>query len=443
MVRDPPFTIGIEEEYLIVDPETRDLIQVAPPELFAECEKRLGGRVAPEFLQSQIEVGTSVCHSVAEVEREIAALRGAVAAVARECGLAVMAASTHPFASFQDQRTTPKERYRVLADDLQEVARRLLISGMHVHVGIDDDDLRVELMSQATYFLPHLLALSTSSPFWHGHKTGLMSYRIAVWDELPRTGLPEVFESFAEYRRHVATLVHVGLIEDGTKLWWDIRPSARFPTLEMRITDVCTRVDDTVCVAALFLCILRMLYRLRRENQRWRRYSSMLIAENRWLAQRYGFEKGLVDFGRGERLPYADLLEELIVTGDQRAPPARRLRRGPGGRRQRAGGVARGGRPPRRGDPDRRSGRVARAPPRAAHARVRRERRSRPPWVCAARGARRCQPRGAPTGGVAEPARTRIHQWIQALGGRGCAAPARRDFTDPSHERPASVKSRA
>jgi carboxylate-amine ligase len=313
MLADPPFTIGIEEEYLIVDPETRDLIQVAPPELFAECEKRLGRRVAPEFLQSQIEVGTSVCQSVAEVGEEIAQLRGAVAGVARDCGLAMMAASTHPFASFQDQRTTPKERYRVLADDLQEVARRLLISGMHVHVGIDDDDLRVELMSQASYFLPHLLALSTSSPFWHGHKTGLMSYRIAVWDELPRTGLPEIFESYAEYRRHVATLVHVGLIEDGTKIWWDIRPSARFPTLEMRITDVCTRVDDSVCIAALFLCILRMLYRLRRENQRWRRYSSMLIAENRWLAQRYGFEKGLVDFGRGERLPYADLLEEVLA----------------------------------------------------------------------------------------------------------------------------------
>jgi carboxylate-amine ligase len=307
------FTIGIEEEYLLIDPDTRDLIQEAPPDLFEACEKRLGRRVMPEFLQSQVEVGTSVCGSIEEARAELTELRGAVAAVARERGLAIIAASTHPFASWGDQRTTPRERYQVLADDLQEVARRLVISGMHVHVGIEDEDVRVELMGQASYFLPHLLALSTSSPFWHGHDTGLMSYRIAVWDELPRTGLPESFESYAEYRRHVATLVDAGLIEDGTRLWWDIRPSARFPTLEMRITDMCTRLEDTVCIAALYVCILRMLYRLRRDNQRWRRYSSMLISENRWLAQRYGFEQGLVDFGRGERVAYAQLLDEILT----------------------------------------------------------------------------------------------------------------------------------
>jgi len=311
-VEEPSFTIGIEEEYLLVDPDTRDLIQEAPPGFFEACERHIGRRVTPEFLQSQIEVGTSVCRSIAQARDELAALRGAVAGVARDSGLAMLAASTHPFASWDAQRTTPKERYQMLAQDLQEVARRLVISGMHVHVGIEDEDVRVELMGQATYFLPHLLALSTSSPFWHGHDTGLMSYRIAVWDELPRTGLPESFESYAEYRRHVNTLVQAGLIEDATKLWWDIRPSARFPTLEMRVTDVCTRLEDAVCVAALYVCILRMLYRLRRNNQRWRRYAAMLISENRWLAQRYGFAKGLVDFGRGECVPYAELLEELL-----------------------------------------------------------------------------------------------------------------------------------
>jgi len=310
---EPSFTVGMEEEYLLVDPGSRDLIREAPAGLFEACVQRIGQRVTPEFLQSQIEVGTRVCRGIAEARAELAELRAAVAGVAREHGLAVLAASTHPFASWDAQRTTPKERYRMLADDLQEVARRLLITGMHVHVGIEDEDVRIELMSQATYFLPHLLALSTSSPFWHGHDTGLMSYRIAVWDELPRTGLPESFESYAEFRRHVNTLVRAGLIEDGSKLWWDIRPSARFPTLEMRITDMCTLLDDAVCIAALYVCLLRMLYRLRRNNQRWRRYTAMLLSENRWLAQRYGFAKGLVDFGRGECVPYGELLEELLA----------------------------------------------------------------------------------------------------------------------------------
>jgi carboxylate-amine ligase len=183
---------------------------------------------------------------------------------------------------------------------------------MHVHVGIGDDELRIDLMNQASYFLPHLLMLSTSSPFWQGRDTGLLSYRLSVFDELPRTGLPARFDSYGEYCRHLDMLVGAGLIEDATKIWWDVRPSARFPTLEMRITDVCTRVDDSVTIAALFVSVLSMLVRLRRENQRWRVYSNMLINENRWRAQRYGFSEGLVDFGRGEVVPYADLLEELL-----------------------------------------------------------------------------------------------------------------------------------
>ncbi len=312
MLREPPFTIGIEEEYLLVDPASRNLIREAPEGLLAECQRRLGEQVTPEFLQSQIEVGTRVCRSVAEARAELSKLRRTVAGVAKEHGLAMIAASTHPLANWGEQQMTAKERYRILARDLQEVGRRLVICGMHVHVGIEDDDHRIDLMSQLAYFLPHLLALSTSSPFWEGHRTGLMSYRIAVWDELPRTGLPESFESHAEYQRHVQTLVDAGLIEDATKIWWDLRPSARFPTLEMRITDVCTRVEDAVCVAALYLCWLRMLHRLRRENQRWRRYSAMLISENRWLAQRYGFERGLVDFGAGRLVPYPQLVEEIL-----------------------------------------------------------------------------------------------------------------------------------
>jgi carboxylate-amine ligase len=184
---------------------------------------------------------------------------------------------------------------------------------MHVHVGIEDPELRIDLMGQLAYFLPHLLALSTSSPFWDGQDTGLKSYRIAVFDEMPRTGLPELFDSWGEFQRHLAVLVRAGIIEDGSKLWWDIRPSVRFPTLEMRVADVCTRLDDAIAIAALYRCLLRMLWRLKRDNQRWRRYAGMLVNENRWRAQRYGFDEGLVDFGKGRIVPYAELLEEMIV----------------------------------------------------------------------------------------------------------------------------------
>ena len=188
----------------------------------------------------------------------------------------------------------------------------MVICGMHVHIGIDDDELRIDLMNQLSYFLPHLLALSTSSPFWQGEKTGLKSYRLSVFDELPRTGVPPQFSSFSEYQRTVDVLVNAGLIEDSTKIWWDLRPSARFPTIEMRITDVCTQLEDTISIAALYMCVARMLYRLRRNNQRWRYYSPILIHENRWRAQRYGVDDGLVDFGRGEIVPMTDLLEELL-----------------------------------------------------------------------------------------------------------------------------------
>lgn len=312
-MKDPSFTVGIEEEYLLVDRESRNLISEAPPTMMSECEALLENQVTPEFLQCQIEIGTRVCDSLDGAREDLRRLRRTVSQVARTHGLEIIAASTHPFAVWGEQKRTEKERYEVIAQDLQEVVRRLMISGMHIHVGIEDEDLRVDLMAQVSYVLPHLLALSTSSPFWQGHQTGLKSYRIAVWNELPRTGLPEHFDSFTEFERHVEVMVNAGLIEDGTKLWWDIRPSVKFPTLEMRISDICTRLDDTICIAAMFRCWLHMLYRLRRNNQRWRRYSNMLVNENRWRAQRYGVDKGLVDFGRGEIVPYRDLLEEILV----------------------------------------------------------------------------------------------------------------------------------
>ena len=311
-IPEPSFSIGIEEEYLLVDKESRDLKSEPPPALLAKCEEALRGQVSPEFLRSQIEVGTKVCKSVQEARDDLVHLRSTVGGVADEFGLALIASSTHPFAHWQSQHHTDKERYNLLAQDLQQVVRRLVICGMHVHVGIEDDDLRIDLLSQATYFLPHLLALSTSSPFWQGAPTGLKSYRLSVFDELPRTGLPHSFSSYSEYERTIELLVSAGLIEDASKIWWDMRPSARFPTLEMRITDVCPLVEDTVAIAALYQCILRLLYRLRRKNQRWRQYPPLLIRENRWRAQRYGVEQGMVDFGKGAIVPFGELLEELF-----------------------------------------------------------------------------------------------------------------------------------
>ncbi len=311
-IAEPAFTLGIEEEYLLVDPATRDL-EVDPPRAFWEaCERRLDHLVAPELMRSQIEVGTPVCLGIAEAGRELTALRHGVAEVARDHGLRIIAASTHPFAEWRPQKITERPRYSGLAREMGAPASRLLICAMHVHVGIEDPDLRIDLMNQMRYFLPHLLALTTSSPFWRGQLSNLKSYRLAVFNELPRTGMPEAFENFGDFEKHLSALVQVGVLEDGTKIWWDMRPSARFPTVEIRICDICTRIEDGICAAALAVCILRMLWRLKRMNVTWRRYVTMLINENRWRAMRYGFDEGLIDFGRLEMVPYADLLDELI-----------------------------------------------------------------------------------------------------------------------------------
>jgi len=311
-VNEPSLTIGIEEEYLLVDMETRALASEPPPDMLDKCEQRIKDLVRPEFLKAQIEIGTTVCTDVSSARAQLAYLRKNVAEVANECGLAPIAASTHPFSSWTDQVHTDKKRYNELATAMQGVARRLAICGMHVHVGVEDDDLRIDLMNQASYFLPHLLALSTSSPFWRGENTGLKSYRLSVFDELPRTGLPGHFDTFTEYQRQVDILVKVGVIPDGSMIWWDLRPSAKFPTLEMRIPDVCTRLDDAIAIAAMYQCILRMLFRLRHANQRWRIYDTMLVNENRWRAQRYGIDEGMIDFGKGEMVSFAALIEELL-----------------------------------------------------------------------------------------------------------------------------------
>ncbi|HEX6143058.1 MAG TPA: carboxylate-amine ligase [Geminicoccaceae bacterium] len=314
----PTLTLGLEEEYLLVDPVSRDLVATQPETFMARCQERLGGRVTHEFLQAQVEVGTPVCASVAEVRRELAGLRGAVAEVAREHGMAMIAASTHPFANWRHQKKVEKERYIVLSRDMQTLSDRLVICGMHIHAGIEDEELRIDLMNQVGYFLPHLLALSTSSPFWEGRATGLKAYRPTIFGDLPRSGLPETFDSAEEYHLFIRQLADTGLCDDATKIWWDIRPSARYPTLELRVCDVCTRLDDAISIAALYQAILATLYRLRAANQTWRRYRMTLLEENKWLAQRNGVRGRLADYGAACTKPFPDLLEEIIeIVADQ------------------------------------------------------------------------------------------------------------------------------
>jgi len=308
----PQFSIGIEEEYLLVDKTTRSLAINPPKSLLKECKELLGNQVTNELLLSQIEIGTKVCNNIQEAREDLSRLRKNIVEVTDRYGLAPIACSTHPFSRWSEQEQTPKDRYELLTREMQAVARRMLICGMHVHVGINDDELRIDLMSQLAYFLPHLLSLSCSSPFWNGEDTGLKSYRLTIFDNLPRTGIPTEFQSFSDYKRHIEILTNAGVMEDSTKIWWDIRPSAKYPTLETRIMDVCTRIDDAISLAALVVSTLRALYRLRMKNQRWREYSSMLIRENRWRAMRYSFDEGLIDFGKGSIVPFEELLDEFI-----------------------------------------------------------------------------------------------------------------------------------
>ncbi len=318
----PSLTIGIEEEYLIVDRVTRDLVREPDPGFMEACAERIGDRVTAEYLQCQAEVGTTPHATAGEATQELIALRRGIADAAESFGYAAIAASSHPFARWREQTHTRKDRYDALRADLGQTVRRMLICGCHVHAGIEDDDLRIDLMNQAAYFLPHLLALSCSSPFWEGEDTGLASYRLTVFDALPRTGLPDPLNSYSEYRRLTDQLVLSGCIEDATRIWWDIRPSDKFPTLEQRVTDVCSRVRDAGAVAALYQCLLAYLFRLRSRNQRWRLYPHTLIRENRWRAQRYGASGDLVDHGHARLAPIADLVEELI---DMLTPEAEML----------------------------------------------------------------------------------------------------------------------
>ena len=307
----PNLTLGIEEEYQIIDPETRELAPRGET-LVAEGQATLQDQIKPEFMRSQVEVGTAVCSSIDEARQEVIRLRRRVIELCEKQGLCMVAASTHPFSTWETQLITAGERYTKLEADLRHVARRLLIFGMHVHVGIPDPEMRIDVMNQVRYFLPHLLALSTSSPFWHGRDTGLKSYRSVIFENMPRSGLPPLFASWSDYQEFIDTLVETGCIDEPTKIWWDVRPHPKFPTLEVRISDVCTRVDEVICLAALMQALCAKLIMLRQRNQTWRAYRHNLITENKWRAVRYGIDGKLIDFGSRQQVPLRHLVRELL-----------------------------------------------------------------------------------------------------------------------------------
>ncbi len=307
----PSLTLGIEEEYQIIDPNTRELKSYIT-QILEEGKLLLREQIKAELHQSMVEVGTEVCRTPAEARAELVRLRGAIMGLAARSGLKIAAAGTHPFSSWVDQEITPFDRYIGVKQDMQDLAQQLLIFGTHVHIGIEDKDFIIDAMNVARYFVPHVLCLSASSPFWLGRNTGLQSYRSIIFRNFPRSGIPPEFGSWAELNNLVDTLVKTNCIPDGTKLWWDVRPSWKFPTLEFRVCDVCTRVDEAVCIAAIFQALIAKLWKLRRDNLTFRVYPLSLIEENKWRAVRYGLDGKLLDLGKEQEAPTRELIAELI-----------------------------------------------------------------------------------------------------------------------------------
>jgi len=305
------FTLGIEEEFQIVDPHTREL-RSHVSEILEEGKMLLGERVKPEMIQSMIEVGTGICKDIQEARNDITNLRSILSAMVRKKGLEIVAAGTHPFSHWQDQKIFENARYDLIVEENQMIARSLLTFGLHVHVGVADPERAIHIMNAVRYMLPHVLALSTSSPFWLGVHTGLKSYRSEVFTRFPRTGIPDHFESYGSFQRYVALLIETNCIDDGRKIYWDVRPHPVFPTLEFRICDIPTRVDDTVAIVALFQALVAKVNKLRDQNLTYRLHHKMLIEENKWRAVRYGLDGKMIDFGKGKEVPVRDLIHEVL-----------------------------------------------------------------------------------------------------------------------------------
>jgi glutamate---cysteine ligase / carboxylate-amine ligase len=337
------FTIGVEEEFQIIDPTTGEL-RSHVSQLVAATSAHLGEQVKREMHQSIVEIGTKICENVDELRVDMHRTRGELVRSAESVGLYVAASGTHPFSNWIDQVISPGERYKNIVEELQQLARSLLIFGMHVHVAVPDRTTMIDLMNMARYFLPHLLALSTSSPFWMGRNTGLKSFRTTVFRRFPRTGIPDHFNSWSEYEDYVGLLIKLRCIDDAKKIWWDVRPHPIFGTLEFRICDVTPRIEDAIAIAALSQAIIVKLHRLYTRNMGFRMYPRALIEENKWRAARWGVEGNLIDFGKQSEVPMRELGEELLDfvddvlddlgSRDSLAPIERILREGTSAERQ-------------------------------------------------------------------------------------------------------------
>ena len=309
--KDHVFTLGIEEEFAIVDPETREL-RSHIQEILEGGKVMLKEQIKPEMHQSVVELGTEICQSVVDARAHVIELRSRLAELAGRAGLRIASAGTHPFSHWRDQLITEGERYQEIVKDMQQLARANLIFGLHVHVGIADREAAIHVMNQARYFLPHIYALSVNSPFWVGQDTGLKGYRLKVFERFPRTGIPDAFESLSEYEDYCKLLVKTGCVDNAKKIWWDIRLHPFFDTLEVRVCDAQSRVDDTLAIAALIQAVIAKLYKLQRQNMSFRIYRRRLIDENRWRASRYGIDGKLIDFGREAEVDTRSLLNELL-----------------------------------------------------------------------------------------------------------------------------------
>ncbi len=312
----PSFTIGIEEEYQTIDPVTRDLRSHIETEIIEKGKTQLHEAIKPEMHQSVVEVGTGICANIKDAREQVRGLRCAIIKLATENGLRLGAAGTHPFTDWRTQDINPDERYHIIVEDMKTVARANLIFGLHVHIGVEDREAQIHLMNAARYFVPHLLALSSNSPFWQGMDMGLKSYRCKVFDKFPRTNIPDYFQSWSEYQNFIDLLVHTNCIDNAKKIWWDIRPHPNFPTLEFRCCDIPMRLDETISISALIQATVAKLYKLYEANTGFRLYRRLLIMENKWRAARYGLDGKLIDFGRRIEVPMRDLVEEYLAFVD-------------------------------------------------------------------------------------------------------------------------------
>ncbi|MGA2696799.1 MAG: carboxylate-amine ligase [Terriglobales bacterium] len=308
----PTYTIGIEEEYQTIDPVSRDLRSHIHAEMIEKGKLILQERVKAEMHQSVVEVGTSVCSNIKDAKDEVKKLRRSMVKLARENGLQLASAATHPFTDWRTQEIYPDERYHKVVQDMKMVARANLIFGLHVHVGLEDRETTIHLMNHARYFVPHMLALSTNSPFWMGMNTGLKSYRCKVFDKFPRTNLPDYFPSWGEYENFVKLLIKTNCIDNAKKIWWDIRPHPFFNTLEFRVCDIPMRVEETIALAALIQATVAKLHKLYMANQGFRLYRRALLMENKWRAARYGLDGKMIDFGKQKEVPARDLILEYL-----------------------------------------------------------------------------------------------------------------------------------